>query len=362
MSNASRAVAEPNSNSPEPLDTIEKAIQNKFKENFKPSEKYKLRFTFEGTDNKTKEYSTNFKFNYSGITNNCITISYKNDIDATEVSSMIQSNTRSRNCFTPNLYIEGNLPKDITQTDILQVLNTKLKIILRYPDEDITLTDAAAVKDSEDVRISAPFSNWRVVRGEKPIYAKYGYESEEFYIISRFARENHWRRIEDKEYKGKKIKDLWIAVYPCVEIGYEDSIAAVMKKMGDRQSEKSSEIVMAVFKTIINELASSSHSGYSRMFPNITAIFTLNKDSSEWKKWDKLLKIKSFEPDKLDANSNNEGNLNNGKSNLNNGKSNEGNTSNEDNSMGGSRVCRTRRKYKKVLRKKIKSRSTKRRK
>ena len=54
---------EPNSNSPEPLDTIEKAIQDKFKENFKPSEKYKLTFTFEGTDNKTKEYSTIFKFN-----------------------------------------------------------------------------------------------------------------------------------------------------------------------------------------------------------------------------------------------------------------------------------------------------------
>ena len=69
---------EPNSpepNSPKPLDTIEKAIQDKFKEYFKPSENYKITFTFEGTDNETKEYSTIFKFSYSGITNNCITIS-----------------------------------------------------------------------------------------------------------------------------------------------------------------------------------------------------------------------------------------------------------------------------------------------
>jgi hypothetical protein len=348
---------EPNSNSPEPLDTIEKAIQDKFKENFKPSEKYKLTFTFEGTDNKTKEYSTIFKFNYSGITNNCITISYTDDTDATTVSSMIQSNTTYRNCFTPNLHIKNNLPTDRTQTDILQVLNTKLKIILRHPEEEITLMDAAAVKDSTNVRISVPFSNWRAVRGEEPIYVKYGYFSESFNIISKFARENHWRRIKDKEYKGKKIQDLWIAVYPCVEIGHDDTIAKVMKKMGDKQSEKSSEIVMAVFKTITNELANNNR--YSRMFPNVLAMFTLDKTSSKWQYWDKLLKIKSFEPDKSDAKSNNEGNSNNSESNSNN--SNEGN-SNEDNLKGGSRVRRTRRKYKKVLRKKIKSRSTKRRK
>jgi len=342
----SAAAVESNSISPKPLNTIEKAIQDKFKENFKPSKNYTLRFTFEGTDNAIKEYSTNFKFTYSGITNKCITISYTNDNDATDVLSLIESDSNYRQCFSPKLHIEGNLPTGITQTDILQVLNTKLKFIVRAPAEDIALMDSAAVKDPiTKATISAPFSNWRVVRGEKPMYAKYGYYSEPFDIISKFAKDNHWSRIELANYKGKTIHDLWIAVYPCVKLEDRATIATVMKQMEDHQSEKSSEIVTAVFNAITNDLYNTGD--YGGMFSNVFRMFTLNKESLEWQKWDKLLKIVSFEQVKSDNSSNNEGSSNN---------------SNKGNTTGGSRVRRTRRKYKKVLRKKNKSRSTKRRK
>lgn len=78
-----------------------------------------------------------------------------------------------------------------------------------------------------------------------------------------------------------------------------------------------------------------------------------------WQIWNKILKIVSFEQVKSNANSNNETiTNNNGNTKPNSNKPNSKNTI----STGGSRVRKTRCKYKKVLHKKIKSRSTKRRK
>ena len=346
----SNAATEPNSNSPEPLNTIEQAIQDKFKEYFKPSENYKLTFTFEGTDNTIKEYSTIFKFSYSGITNNCITISYKldniHDDDSTQVSSMIRSNSMYARCFTPSINIKDNLPTGRTQTDILQVLNTKLKILILGPDKELTLADAAIVKDSRNGRISAPLSYWRVVRGEEPIYAKYGYWNKDFDDISKFARERRW-----SEYIGDEtIDNLLKKEYPDITIDKKDTIATVIKKMGEKQTDNMSKIVMDVFNKITYKMAEIYDDSRLRWLGVPTYI--LIKTSPRWQNWDKLLKIVSFEQVKLDNSSNNETITNN-----------NGNTkpnSNNTISTGGSRVRRTRRKYKKVLHKKIKSRSTKR--
>ena len=94
------------------INTNQNEILLNRKEYIKPSENYKITFTFEGTDETTKEYSTIFKFTYSGITNNCITISYKlDDIDeddSTQVSSMIRSNSDKSHCFTPSINIKDN--------------------------------------------------------------------------------------------------------------------------------------------------------------------------------------------------------------------------------------------------------------
>lgn len=355
----------PEPNSPEPLDTIEKAIQDKFKEYFKPSENYKITFTFEGTDNETKEYSTIFKFSYSGITNNCITISYKlddiDDDDSTQVSSMIRSNSDKSHCFTPSINIKANLPTGITQTDILQVLNTKLKILILGPDKDVTLADAAIVKDSRNGKISAPLSYWRVVRGEEPIYAKYAYWNKDFFDISRFARERRW-----SEYIGdENIDNLLKKEYPDITIDKKDTIAKVMKKMGEKQTENMSKIVMDVFNKITYKMAEIYNNSRLRWLGIPTYI--LIKTDRRWQNWNKLLKIVSFEQVKSDTNSNtnsnNETNTNNnGKTKPNTKNSNTKNSNiKNSNGTGGSRVRKTRRKYKNILRKKIKSRSTKKR-
>ena len=343
----------------EPLDTIEKAIQDKFKEYFKPSENYTLTFTFEGIDETTKEYSTIFKFTYSGITNNCITISYKlDDIDeddSTQVSSMIRSNSDKSHCFTPSINIKDNLPTGIKQTDILQVLNTKLKILILGSDKDVTLADAAIVKDSKNGRISTPLSYWRVVRGEEPIYAKYGYWNENFFVISRFARERRWSEYIGDE--NKNIDNLLKKEYPDITIEKTDTIAKVMKKMGEKQTDNMSKIVMDVFNKMTSKIAEIYNDSKFRWLGMPTYI--LNKTSPRWQKWDKLLKIVSFEQVKSNTNSNNETNTNNnGNTKPNTNNPNSKNTI----SIGSSRVSKTHRKYKKVLRKKIKSRSTKRRK
>lgn len=305
------------------LDTIGKSIQNTFQEYFKPSRDYELIFTFDA-----EEYSTIFTFRHTGLTNGCITISYDNDDDMNIVSSMIRSNNSYRRCFNPVL--SSNLPEGVKQTDILQVLNTKLKFILRYPEEEVTLIDDAKLPDPEkrgsDV-FSVPFSYWRVVRGEKPIYEKYGYSFAPFNSISKFARERTWdqiKHVSDKK-TGKKINDIWIELYPCEKIDDKDTIATVMKKTGDKQSERASQIVRVVFNTIKSELQSNNN--YDRQFHFAVPTFTLHKSSAIWQGWDKRLKIVSFKPVSDEINNvevNNKG-------------------TNVGNSSGGSRVRKTRR-------------------
>ena len=268
---------------------------------------------------------------------------------------MIRSNSDKSHCFTPSINIKDNLPTGIKQTDILQVLNTKLKILILGSDKDVTLADAAIVKDSKNGRISTPLSYWRVVRGEEPIYAKYGYWNENFFVISRFARERRWSEYIGDE--NKNIDNLLKKEYPDITIEKTDTISKVMKKMGEKQTDNMSKIVMDVFNKMTSKIAEIYNDSKFHWLGMPTYI--LNKTSPRWQKWDKLLKIVSFEQVKSNTNSNNETNTNNnGNTKPNTNNPNSKNTI----SIGSSRVSKTHRKYKKVLRKKIKSRSTKRRK
>jgi hypothetical protein len=166
---------------------------------------YKLIFTFDN-----KEYLTFLTFKKDKVYNNCIRIRY----NAT-IGSKISSNTAEKQCFAPML--KTDLPKGVTQTDILQVLTTKLKFILfankastrpipkgvipvsRGPiTEETELLDMAQLQKSSDETYVAGFSAWRLLNGLSPIYEKYGYVSEDSNNVQKLLKTLTWGSIKDK--------------------------------------------------------------------------------------------------------------------------------------------------------------------
>lgn len=99
-------------------------------------EPHLLRFTFDG-----RQFETSFIFKvHDGtdvMTNNCITFS-----ELKELESDISANAPEKGCFRPMLS-RANLPADVTPTDVLQTLSTKLKFAILPKKRLFTISDAA---------------------------------------------------------------------------------------------------------------------------------------------------------------------------------------------------------------------------
>lgn len=77
-----------------------------------------------------------------------------------------------KKCFDPPL-TKDTIPEGFTQTDILQVFLTKLKLLQT---RDVFLLDAAKIQikfDQEQTYLSV----WRLLQGKQGVYEKYGYLS-----------------------------------------------------------------------------------------------------------------------------------------------------------------------------------------
>jgi hypothetical protein len=119
------------------------------------------------------------------IENSCIMVRD----DETEISA----NSADKRCFDPVLTTDpADAPEPrITQTDVLQVVKTKLAIATSPPGYRIRLTDAAQIRD---VRISA----FNLLRQKAAIYEKYGYFAarKSADIIAAFSG-LHWGHVKD---------------------------------------------------------------------------------------------------------------------------------------------------------------------
>ena len=116
------------------------------------------------------------------MTNSCVDIRiHKNDtMLISSIDSMISGNAREgRRCFDPPLVTHGNGLVRITSTDVLQVLKTKLTLLMvdafphqGAPPPEIKIRDGANIN-------GVLISKFNILRGKDAIYERYGYVSEE---------------------------------------------------------------------------------------------------------------------------------------------------------------------------------------
>jgi hypothetical protein len=253
---------------------------------------YTLTFTFDG-----KKYSTNFIFSTTGFTNGCIIIDYGED---DYITSKIESNSDTKKCFNPMLKSKHGLPEGVSQTDILQVLMTKLKFILLDFPETSSLINAAVLSNPETGKLySTPFSLWKLLRGEKSLYGKYGYSSDPFFWISNHATRKTWGEIKDNEVAvyglrkngttNKTIEDIWNEFYSDKgPIKDTETVADVMKRLTYEDTEKSVKYGESIVHAIIDSFRIKGTK--SRTFR-----LSIRQDSEIWQGWNERLKIVSFE-------------------------------------------------------------------
>ncbi len=145
-------------------------------------------------------YQTKFKTYYDDnnnsfyIKNPCIDVHKRYyEENSAMIESKIEANSPRVGCFTPTLKTK---PGEYNATDVLQVLKTKLALILRHNirpesiDYPIQILDCAA---KGWVRIT-PF---KVVRGEEPLYWKYGYKTAGMEKLMAAVREAEFGTIKD---------------------------------------------------------------------------------------------------------------------------------------------------------------------
>lgn len=281
---------------------------------------YKLVFSFD-----KKIYSTLLKFGKEDVSNDCIQIKY-----TIKTGSKISSNSPEKKCFNPILI--SNLPKDVKQTDILQVLSTKLKFIVverpvrklpkgatvtarGNPANEMDLLDMAQLKHHV-----AGLSAWRLLHEMPTLYEKYGYVSEDYTMIRETLASLTWDEIKNetifpdvtkedmvkydlhdpitidtllaKFYPGiySEIKKDMLVTTVMKDITYDDSECSGLnvdegREDGDHDSKRT--LIDFVINVIYRK---SGKDGECQ--PNI---MTVSKNSEVWKEWDNRLQFMSFE-------------------------------------------------------------------
>lgn len=294
---------------------------------------FKLIFTFDD-----REFSTVFKFKNNGISNGCIDIdiNYESSETAYDIASYIRKNTPERACFSPTLSPE-TLPPGVSQTDVLQVMMSKLKFMY-LGQTIISLEDHAKLVNPKTGEVYKTFiSQYRLLRDEPTLYEKYGYKSAPFNRVRDVVRKTKWGDISHYiiPRTGKTLEDMWAQTFGYgvhyeddsndegEEIGLpnpEDTIPTVMRRLtldnveesvtrvphyhkeADEQAHRN-RMRAAGFnedrfeyteeKTIVVLIFNALAALKGLMFPSRT--LRLHKTSPIWQAWDARLQFRSLE-------------------------------------------------------------------
>lgn len=256
--------------------------------------KYMLRFTFDD-----KEFSTIFELKEDEhLTNGCISLSGFDSFD-----SSISSNSPARNCFTPNLSNRENLPAGVTQTDILQVLSTKLKFAALPSRKFLAIVDVASLINPEtNKKYVTQLSHWRLLRGERTLYEKYGYTNLLLDKVREISQTTRWEEIKYQTIKGKSLTEIAESFFTSegTAIFVSDrTISDCMKHVSYNDSDK------IIIPNIIPALP--SHTIVSMILTAFVQIgkltqreltyllyLKINRQSELWKSWDSRLQFQSF--------------------------------------------------------------------
>lgn len=251
----------------------------------KDEKKYLLKFTFDGVT-----FETKLKISNSLISNKCILLIRRSNSNLFQ--SSIEANSDEKMCFNPILSKREYLPTDITQTDILQVFSTKLKFIA---------TDAPMLSIVDGARLINPatkresftyFSIWRMLRGQRTLYEKYGYTNSELNNIRKAALETTWAEIKDIVYGDKTLQELVDSNYPGVFIDSSSIAAGMLQIPYDKADDLYVRRHGVLTTLIMNALKSRGKISNTEEHRTLT----LTRDSEIWKEWDSKLKLISIEP------------------------------------------------------------------
>lgn len=306
-------------------ETFQTVTRYYYKERLNSSAKYRLVFTFDD-----REYSTVFTISKDRFTNGCIGVNY-NSYDEEGISSFIGSNSSDLKCFTPVLSKE-TLPREVTQTDILQVLISKLKFIYLGTDTISLIDDAYVPNPTTGKRFTEQFSKWRLLRGEPTLYEKYGYitsDRESDYTensprpnLDLDAYRSQLSKVTWKDIKDDKIhpridetlESIWAKQY---ELPSPDqTIPVFMKRLTLEDLEKllveiprfETEEEEAIERKELESGGIPPHLTYTNtivgvimnilekrgiVFPGL--VLMLHKDSEKWASWNRRLVLRSFD-------------------------------------------------------------------
>ena len=231
-----------------------------------------------------KNYRVEFKVSICGglqsksgedeveIYNPCV---YAKLIPGSCIYSMIRANVREPSCFTPRLEsYKSNIVNRMTSVDVLQVLKTKLFLMIPGV-EQISLDDAATI----DSVVMTPY---RILRGGEPFYTKYGYENSVVQQIQAFLVTLH----------GSDLLQISEDAVP-----WHDRIRQILQT--DGQTFEDIEPLTEIMKKISFKTDGETHISYNLLNAilqkhaakfNIPSdfsmnLFQLNKESSQWKEW-----------------------------------------------------------------------------
>lgn len=288
-------------------DSIEDNIKSIFHEQIMKEEPLRYKLTFRIDE---KIYETIFSFSDAGVTNNCIELTYWGEL----LQSSLKSNSPSKKCFTPILE-KVTLPVGITQTDILQVLSTKLKFAIMDAPR-LSISDIARLPNPvTNSLIITPFSMWRLLRGEDTLYEKYGYTHPLLSPARETIKSLKWTTIRDSPVfqdatppPGQTLQQLVDSVFPGL---FDDnmSIAENMKKIPYIETDKlivkhpSPSKREKIYResppfgmkyTLPYLIMESLYIGGYIPFLRIPEL-TVERTSEIWKKWNSRLQFISFE-------------------------------------------------------------------
>ena len=253
---------------------------------------HRLRFVVDGT----YRFETIFRIEPDLITNKCIEYTYFSELD-----SKIGANAPGKDCFSPPLYDPKNRPAGVTTTDILQTLSTKLKFAI-LSTNSLTIHDSASLTNpATGEPFKAFLSHWRVLRGEKTLYEKYGYFAKDLDDYRTLVTTTRWGQIMDYvTHDGYTLKTITETKFPGIfhpdrtiaecmlglSLEANDSYVGKLKLFKTANIIIDATLVTFIFKAIYEK---------KKIHPPRFEL-TVYSDTPTWVEWSRRLQFEAFEP------------------------------------------------------------------
>ena len=235
-----------------------------------------------------------------------------------EFLSMIQANSPTQKCFDPVLTSNRNNPDPTaryTSTDVLQILKTKLQLLIPLPLQvPIQIMDAATIQNVS----MTPFN---ILHGKDPFYKKYGYVYKNLQPILDYLPTVQWGSVKNGVYKShiwtNNLRDPFSkgvvikiseAIQSITGKEYDDDeyLLTIMKDVSfEEESKLNTATITRYTPSILNAMISPFHLSKQIIKAVIESNSTLEKDfiiaildpdSAEWKRSSDRLQFTAFEP------------------------------------------------------------------